>query len=395
MYLSIPHNWQLDLVDSLKIKDPMEFYGKLDADILGGGRPTNISPYVSRELMQREISKIHKRGMVFNYLLNSVCLANTEVSGPIRKEVLCLFDWLESLSVKAVTVSMPYLLGFIKKHYPRFSINVSTMAQVDSPDKAKFWEDLGANKITLYEVNVNRNFDLITKIRRRVKCELQLIVNNGCLYNCPFTFYHSLLCSHASQKGHVLRGFAIDFYRISCSYLRARDPVNYIRADWIRPEDVHYYESLGIDSLKMVNRGMTTESIMRIVRAYSDRSYEGNLLDLMPSPDKNISFNKRDIWHFLKFFLRPQMANIFKLIKIKKLFPSMKNIVYIDNKKLNGFLLSLQNKKCDLMLCDKCQFCANIAAEAVVVDGARTNELIKDMEEFVDECTSGKLFKYS
>lgn len=394
MYLSVPHNWQPDLVDSLKIKDIAEFYGKLDVDILGGGRPSNISPHVSRAFIERQINKIHKRGMVFNYLLNGTCLANTEVSGPMRKELLFLFDWLEGLSVEAITISMPYLSGFIKKHYPRFLLNVSTMAQVDSPDKAKFWEDLGAKKITLYEVNVNRNFDLIVKIRRAVKCELQLIVNNGCLYNCPLTLYHGLLCSHASQKGHALRGFIIDFYRIFCSYLRAKDPVNFIRADWIRPEDTHYYESLGIDSLKIVNRGMSTGAIRGIVTAYSDRSYEGNLLDLLPSPDKNINFNRVNPWYLLKFFLRPQLVNVFKLIKMKKLFTSIKDNIYIDNKKLDGFILSLQNKKCDLMLCDKCQWCAHIAAETVMVDSAKTYEASRHMEEFIEECTSGKLFKY-
>lgn len=394
MYLAVPHNWQPDLVDSLKVNDVMEFYGKLDVDIIGGGRPSNISPHVSRAFIHREINKIHKRGMVFNYLLNSTCLTNTEVSGSMRKELLCFFDWLESLSVEAVTISMPYLGCFIKKHYPRFLLNVSTMAQVDSPDKAKFWEDLGADKITLYEVNVNRNFDLITKIRRAVKCKLQLIVNNGCLYNCPFTVYHGLLCSHASERGHALRGFAIDFYRVFCSFLRVKNPVNLIRSDWIRPEDVHYYESLGIDSLKIVNRGMSTEAIMSIVTAYSKRSYEGNLLDLLPSPDKNINFNRCNPWFLLKFFLRPQTVNIFNLFKMKKLYSSIRNNIYVDNKKLNGFVLSLQNIKCDLMLCDKCQYCANIAADAVVVDGAKTYEAMKNMEEFMEQCISGKLFKY-
>lgn len=394
MYLSVPHNWQPDLIDSLKFKDIEEFYGKLDVDIIGGGRPSNISPHVSKVFIEHQINKIHEKGMIFNYLLNSTCLTGTEVSGSVRKELLSLFDWLESLSVEAVTISLPYLSGFIKKHYPRFLLNVSTMAQVDSPDKAKFWEDLGADKITLYEVNVNRNFDLITKIRRRVKCKLQLIVNNGCLYNCPLTIYHGLLCSHASQRGHALRGFAIDFYRVFCSYLRVKDPVNFIRADWIRPEDAYCYESLGVNSLKIVNRGMSTQAIVSIVKAYSDRSYEGNLLDLLPSPDKNINFNKCNLWYLLKFFLRPQLVNIFKLIKMKKLFSSIKNNIYVDNKKLNGFVLSLQNKKCDLMLCDKCQYCANIAAEAVVVDGEKTYKAMKNMEEFMKECISGNLFKY-
>lgn len=392
MKLSIPHNWQRDLIDNVDLTYVDEFYGKLDEDVLGGGRSSNICPPVSRRTVQNEIQKLHKRGLKFNYLLNSTCLDNQELSNFMQRRLRKLLDWLERLSVDSITISLPYLSGFIKKNYPRFKINVSTMAGVDNPDNAKFWEDLGVAKITLHEVSVNRNFELIRKIRKAVKCELQLIANNGCLYNCPFTAHHGLLSSHASQTGHILRGFIIDFYRIMCSYMRLKEPVNFIRADWIRPEDIHYYEDLGIDSIKIVNRGMPTEMLKNITKAYTQRKYEGNLLDLLPSPSKNINFNKSNLFYLFKFFFRPRLVNIFELIKVKKAFKE--NAIYIDNRELNGFLESLQDKNCALRFCGDCGWCKEVADKVIKVDKEEIEELIKENKELIDELVSGKLFMY-
>lgn len=393
MKLSIPHNWQSDLIHSIDLSCVTEFYGKLDSDILGGGRSSNISPRVCRNAVQKEIREIHRKNLNFNYLLNSTCLDNKEFSWSFRRQLHQLIDWLKALEVDSVTVSMPYILNFIRKRYPDFRIYVSTMAQVDSPDKARYWQDLGVDKITLYEVNVNRNLKLIEKIRRSVKCQLQLIANNGCLYDCPFTVNHGLLCSHASQSGHILQGFIIDFYRIMCSYMRLKDPVNFVRSDWIRPEDISCYENLGIDCIKIVNRGMTSEAIKNIVKAYSDRKYEGNLLDLFPSPAKNISFKKRNFAYLLRYFFHPIKTNIFKLPKIKKVFEES-SVCYIDNSKLTGFLAALQEKKCDSTLCSDCNWCKKIAETVVTIDIPRRSRALKENESLIEELVSGKIFKY-
>jgi collagenase-like PrtC family protease len=392
MKLSIPHNWQNDLIDSLRLRDVDEFYGKSDSDIFGGGRSSNISPYVSKKTMQEEIQRIHKKGCRFNYLLNSTCLDNQELSGPFQKKISKFLDSLTKISVDSVTVSLVCVLKVIKKDFPQLKINVSTMAQVDTPDKAKFWEDLGAEKITLYEVNVNRNFGLLEKIRKATNCKLQLIANNGCLYECPFTVNHGLLCSHASQKNHASRGFIIDFYRIFCSYLRIKDPVNFIRADWIRPEDIRYYEDLGIDSIKLVNRGMATDALKKIVNAYSNRAYEGNLMDIFPSPSKNINFIKRNPWYIFSYFFHPRLINLFKLTKIRNMFDYLEKDVYVDNMKLNGFLLSLKDKNCNLDLCDNCLWCKKIADKAVTVKVDPKS--IKKIEDVIADFISGKLFRY-
>ncbi|MDD5166659.1 MAG: U32 family peptidase [Candidatus Omnitrophica bacterium] len=395
MKFSIPHNWQNDLVQSIDLTYADDFYGKLNADAVGGGLPANACPSTSFKNIGREIQKIHRQGLRFNYLLSSNCLNNQELSVNTHERLSGLLDYLEASGVDSVTVSMPYICGFIKKHYPRFKIHVSTMAQVDTPDKAKFWEDLGVTKITLYEVRVNRNFELIKKIRETVGCSLQLIANNACLYDCPFTIYHALLGAHSAQEGHILKGFSIDFYRIMCIYEKLKDPVNFIRADWIRPEDLSSYEDLGIDYIKIVSRGMTTAAIKSIVKAYTDREHNGNLLDLFYSHQKNVDLNKLDIIRLLRFFFHPGLINIFKLLKLKKLVINLDKAVYIDNAGLNGFLKELQTKDCGRSYCDSCNWCRTITSRVVKIDTRAVTAMAKNYKKLIDELASGGLFNYS
>jgi len=392
--LTVPHNWQSDLVDSIDLSCVDGFYGKLDTDILGGGRSSNLCTPVSRRMFEKEIAKIHKKGLKFNYLINSICLDNQELSRSMQRQLRELLDWLEDSSVDSVTLTLPYLSGFMKRNYPNFKLVVSTMAQIDTIDKAKFWEEMGVDTITLYEVNVNRDLKLLESIRKAVKCRLQLIANNGCLHNCPFTIYHSLLSSHASQKSHISKGFILEFYRVMCSYMRLKDPVNFLRADWIRPEDLSIYEDLGIDFIKIVNRGISTDGLRLMVKAYTEREYDGNLLDLLPKSSRNINFKKTGLRYLFRFFFHPRLVNIFKLPRIRESFSAIEDCVYIDNKKLDGFLFSLQDKNCSLRLCSDCYWCKGIADKVVRIDEKKISKAIPKMEELLEEFISGKLFQY-
>ena len=57
--------------------------------------------------------------------------------------------------------------------------------------------------------------------------------------------------------------------------------MNYLRANWIRPEDLHLYEELGYHNFKIVERNTPTQILLERVKAYAERRYDGNLLDLV------------------------------------------------------------------------------------------------------------------
>jgi hypothetical protein len=87
--------------------------------------------------------------------------------------------------------------------------------------------------------------------------------------------------AHAGQSWHANRGFFIDWCFLRCTEMKLRDPVNYIRSEWIRPEDLRLYEEMGYDLFKVTERDLPTPVMVNRVRAYAARRYDGNLLDLV------------------------------------------------------------------------------------------------------------------
>jgi len=304
---------------------------------------------------------------------------NLEFTRQGQRELRRLLEWLSKAGVDSVTVANPYLLMWIKKNYPGISVSVSAMANVDSLNRAKFWESLGVDKITFPGPFVNRNLNLIRLMRKSLKCKMQLIANNGCQKQCPNFINHALMSCHGSQNRH--KGYIFDYYVAMCRMNRLQDPVNFIFSDWIRPEDVTFYERLGIDSIKIVDRRLPTHLILKILGAYLSRSYTGNLMDLLAN-FYGVSFNAHKGWITKLFYLLPSFpVNPIKLLRYSKVLSKLD--VFIDNKSLDGFLENIP-EKCDLMSCDDCRYCMGVAAKAVKIDKGYSEDKIRQHKKVMD-----------
>ena len=386
----VPTNWQDDLISGLRKDSIEELYGKLPQDVVGGGRASAVLPSVSKKKLANHILDMHKEGIRFNYLLNSTCLDNLEWSMSWQRRFRKFLDYLVKSGVDKVTVSIPYLLEVIKKKYPQLEVCISVHTGINFLRRAKFWQDLGADEVTLF-MDINRDFPLLKQIRSHIKCKLRLIANLACLYGCPFYHYHANLQSHASQGLHPSRGFVLDYCTLRCRFIRLMRPEEFIRSRWIRPEDVKTYEEIGIDSLKFVNRDMKTEAICLIVDAYTRRSYKGNMLDLFSDPSKSLT-GYRLSPNKVKYFLRPFRVNIFKLYKAKDLFG--KDDVYIDNKGLDGFLRHFLENDCSLRPCEDCNYCRQTAERVIRIGAEYKNIYSKRCEDFLGDIVKGGLFRY-
>lgn len=392
MEFSVPTNWQSDLIKRIKKPGVTKIYGKLDRDFVGGGRPSCILNKVTRSKIKLHVDNIHKEGLKFYYLLNSSCLGNLEWTSAGHRELTKLLTWLLDIKIDGVVVANPYIAQHIRAKYPHLEISVSCFANVNSVEKAKFWEDLGASVITLPPVELNRDFRLLRKIRENIKCQLQLIVNDNCLFNCPLFIYHNNLTSHASQSKGKVGIFMFDYCFLMCKYLRIKEPANFIRAAWIRPEDLGVYENIGVDKFKIVDRGMHTDAIALIVDAYSKRSYKGNLYDLFNNPSTSLWLNKPSFLHKFKYFFHPFTVNLFKLYKNKKVVQNIK--VFIDNTKLDGFIDYFFNNECRYNSCLECGYCKKVVREVLKIDPNFREKAIEDYGNFINEIISGGIFKY-
>jgi len=390
MNLSIPFNGQSDLLKKVNKEKVVEVYGKLTRDLIGGGRPSCANPFVSKNSLTSCIKQAHSYGIKFNYLLNATCMGNLEWTRWWQKRIRNFLDWLTKIEVDSITVAIPYLAELITKSYPHFKLTVSSLAQVDSVRRAKEWEDLGVDEITLFDVNVNRNFPLIRAIRKNVKCRLRVIANQDTILHCASYSYHVNASSHASEKAST--NFYIEYCRIGCRLKKLLNPLYFIRQTWIRPEDVHYYEEVGANRLKLVDRSMITAAIVNIVDAYTKNSYDGNLLDLMAHPSINLLFNKSKFINKVKYFFKPFYINLFKLYKAKGIISDFD--VYIDNRALEGLIMPFLTENCELKFCDSCGYCEQFAKKAIKINPAYREKIYLSHGVFLDKLISGDIFRY-
>jgi collagenase-like PrtC family protease len=404
MKFSVATNFQPDLLDALDGYPVAELFGKLPADSMGGGRASFMLSPLSRREFRDHVQKAARKGIGFNYLINPACLDNREFTRKGQAGLERLLHFVEQCGVTSVTVSLPSLLPIIKKRHPRLKVRVGVYARVDCVAKAKFWEEMGADCITLESISVNRDFAMLESIRRAVKLELQLIANSNCMIFCPLSGQHMVNLSHASQKGHPSRGFMIDYCALRCSAEKLAEPSHYLRSEFIRPEDIDIYREMGFTSFKILERGAPTAVLARRVQAYAEKRFDGNLLDLIqPYGYKKASpgagSRLLDLRRFLRYFLRPGVVTTGGLLRLKRLAEQRGLIagmesepVYIDNRSLDGFLSGMKGINCRETDCSQCGYCGKCAAKSVRVDEKYRAEMLGQYSAAFDDMHSGNLW---
>ncbi|MGA2193346.1 MAG: U32 family peptidase [Nitrospirota bacterium] len=389
MKFELACNWDPALIDGLKGYPPVELFGGMPGSTVAGGRASFVAPEVSEKDAENYIKAAVSAGHPFNFLLNASCLDNREYRRDEYEKILKHIEWVAGTGAESVTVTIPYLIQIIKKHFPSLKVNVSSWARVETVRKAQFFEDMGADGIVLSE-EINRDFRTLEAIRKAVRLKLILIANPGCLYGCPRSFYHANVMTHGSQGGHASEGFLVDHCYFSCTKEKMKDPVELVKIRWIRPEDITDYELIGIDCLKIIDRYKTTETLLSYLNSYSSGRFDGNLVELLNLPRKKAFLPAN-----LKYILRDEYINTVKLMEFADItdYPVSESLV-LDNSKIPAnFLSFFKTKDCASSDCSECGFCALIAKKALTVEGEPLERLIHKYESLLDSLVSGEIYK--
>jgi len=374
MHLLVPTNWDRELIPPLsQNKAAIQIYGVLPTSMLGSGGSGPDVPQMSIEQAEEYIRLTHSAGFTFNYLLNAPCLNNMEWDEATHQELLQHLEWLSNVGVDCVTVAIPYLLELIKHQFPDLKVEVSTIAHVNSVARAKFFESLGADAIML-DSNINRDFTLLKAIRRAVKCELGVLTNSLCLYQCPYEYYHNNTLGHASQSHNPLKGYYMDYCVLHCALSRFSDTSQFIKARWIRPEDICIYQEMNMDFFKIGGRAMPTKWITNAAAAYSSLHYQGNLYDILNPLTLEIRNAKPNL-------SSKQITTIASPPK-----------VYVDNQALAGFLDFFERANC-LSGCSHCRYCQEIADKVVQFDRDEAAKYTSVLKKLLADLTSSNIFK--
>ncbi|MGM0380545.1 MAG: U32 family peptidase [bacterium] len=386
MKLHLAANYDSRLVDELEETSVASVYGKMQGDVVGGGRSSYMGQSLSWTELADYIARLKKKGIEFTYLLNSSCLGNREWTRSAQKKIRKLLDRIVEAGAGGVTVSTPYLLKLIKERHPDLHVTVGIYAQVDTLKRVRFWESLGADAITLESFSINRNFTTLRKIRAGAEAELILIANHICLPNCGLQPYHQNCFAHSSDNSG---NFFIDYSYLKCNRRRFANPELFISSSWIRPEDIENYEDMGFETFKLLERDLPTSLLLKRVQAYEEGEFNGNLAELFLSHSFGRQKDGLSFWHYLFNLFSVPLKSLLRADKFMKSQGLLHELdecpVQIDSEKIPAdFLAHFKDRDCLNSECDRCGYCREIANEAVTITdpeaAGKYADLLADLE---------------
>jgi collagenase-like PrtC family protease len=353
---SVATNFDDNLPGRLAGLDVEELFGACDRSPLGHGRPRAVTPPVSWRQLARHVGRCRVQEIGFNLLLNPVCLGGMEGSLRLERRLRRTLTRAVEMGVTGVTVAHQWLAELARQTPLR--IRVSVFVGITTVEQAKYWEALGAHVLALDTHVLNR--DLLTIRQIAAACgpaEVELPVNIGCLLRCPLARIHAARLAHSSRRGTQ----PVDSCVVWCRGEKRRDPVNLIRADFIRPEDLGLYRDLGVCRFKVVDRSCSTDALVERVSAYREGRWDGDLLELLGpqgAPPRCRRLPVADALRHLGFSRTVEALGQASTL----LDPTLPWVV--DNRALDGLLLP---NGCTATDCAACGHCARLAARAVRV----------------------------
>jgi len=310
-----------------------EVYGQITTGkVTASGRMTISLPQITMKHLSHYIKACKKYGIEFNYTLNSSCMGNNEIVGEYREQIILFILELHDIGVSSFTIAMPSLIDIVKKYLPDMIIKASAICEINSLQRAQHYKRLQINRIVL-DPDITRQIKRIRDIISVFGEDTEIIVNNVCMRNCAYKMFHYNHDAHCTSR--ELCKEKEHYYYNKCSYQKALDESNYIKLNWIRPEDLKSYINLGICRFKVQGRNYgNSDYILKVVDSYFSESFDGDLMALLTLFQPFTAFQ-----------------------------PS------IDNKKLDGFIerfFSHPDLCCGL--CRNCDYCLIYAKKSMDMD---------------------------
>lgn len=299
------------------------------------------------EMFAETVKRIHSMGMHVNLVMNSTCEGTTWYSDGAFSYLHDFVSYMtDDLGIEAITVANPLIMAQVHSWFPQVELCASVLGNVDCVERAQAFKKAGASVITP-DTSINRDLTMLQRIVSETGVKLKLMVNEGCLRKCPFRSFHFNAVSHiqgsASRVGRGLSKeqfkqqcdkVAGELFFASCNSILKDDHSQLLKSEWIRPEDLHHYAHI-TSYFKISGRTVATQAVKRMVQAYTNESYSGDLLDIMDSS--------------LRVF-------------------SMSEGARIDNMRLGETRFFETVTTCNHS-CSSCGYCTDLAAKVVTFDG--------------------------
>lgn len=279
---SIPYNNRFETLrklsenygEGIEDNEIEKIYLSPPTEVFGTGRHLNE---ISTEHIEKVIDFCHENGYKVSLAMNSTCEGVDFYRKTFASKVLNFLERMIDYGLDSIIVANPLYIQMIRKEFEDIQITASACASINSFEMASYYDELGADILT--PVDINRDLETLENIKKHTNLKLELMVNEGCLWHCPFRLVHRNLTSHLSQgEGED----SLDFPSTACVIERMKNPANYLKSEWIRPEDLTYYTEI-TDHFKIVGRTKSSEWINKVTGYYLNENFDGNLVKILAS----------------------------------------------------------------------------------------------------------------
>lgn len=253
----------------------------------------HIDPPASQERLIRGLERLRgprKYALLNSRFYNPSLLTDAHHISPL---IQTLETFLERGILHGIVYSDHYLLQHLSDRAPAIAAQLEAVPSInvmlDSFTKIEtlltYIGETGfkmPGKLVL-DRSLNRDLDELAQIALLIHqahpgLHLEVLANEGCLPYCPFKLSHDSYIALANLVG-VDQTHALNC-DLGCMRLLDEHPHRILQSPFIRPEDIDLY-LYHIDTIKLCGRTLGPEFLMKTIRAYRARRYDGNLLDLM------------------------------------------------------------------------------------------------------------------
>lgn len=353
IYYKIGCNFDLDLLEGIKKLNDVdpdsqinEIYGSDRRFAFLTGRPSYRVPDIDKPFFKKYLSKCNEYSIQFNYCLNTIYPGSKRFLLKNKLKIIKLVQFLEKTGVSRITIANPILAEIVREASNSIKIEISSIAHIESITQIRVWDErFNIDKIC-FSTNKNRSINFLhnaVKLCNKYNIVINLLVNEFCI-NGPFLknensfgtnciYRDSCVLCHAENET-MEDALLFNNYPMERCIQSRINPLTWLKALFIRPEDIEKYARIGINHFKITGRTGTTEYIISTAEKYIKKSSNGNLLKLW-KPLESINSNTKE--------------------------KEVNHHIFIDNKKLDNFIdfwFNNPDHECSNEICSEtCNYC--------------------------------------
>ena len=214
-------------------------------------------------------------------IFNANCYGDIAMTEELADHVTEKLNEMDALGLfpDHLTTTSPFIAKIVRLRFPSVKIRFSINMDIATPGALGYVEDLYDSFYA--GRNAHRRLDYIREMASWAEAHGKIMgiqANPGCLRNCPFHTFHNNLHGH-NRMGLSAAAEKFGFTNFLCRTVFERGEYEeFMRAIWIRPEDLPLYEPY-VGVVKLATRRHPHPD--KIIAAYAECSYDGDLAEIM------------------------------------------------------------------------------------------------------------------